>query len=49
MLIVVGDTDLVERIATQAPLTTPKSVGMYGSDRAGYVDHARLDATGQAA
>ncbi|GBH25747.1 alkene reductase [Burkholderia vietnamiensis] len=40
----IANPDLGERIATQAPLAQPKSIGWYGGDRAGYVDYARHDA-----
>lgn len=40
----IANPDLVERIATRAPLAQPKSIGWYGGDRAGYVDYARHDA-----
>ncbi|WP_175735373.1 alkene reductase [Burkholderia ambifaria] len=40
----IANPDLVERIATHAPLAAPKSIGWYGGERAGYVDYARHDA-----
>ncbi|KUY93018.1 MULTISPECIES: alkene reductase [unclassified Burkholderia] len=42
----IANPDLVERIAANAPLAAPKTVGWYGGDRAGYVDYARHDAAG---
>ncbi|AXF25856.1 alkene reductase [Burkholderia pyrrocinia] len=40
----IANPDLVERLAANAPLAAPKTVGWYGGDRAGYVDYARHDA-----
>ncbi|AYZ65263.1 alkene reductase [Burkholderia multivorans] len=37
----IANPDLVERIAANAPLAAPRTVGWYGGDRAGYVDYAR--------
>ena len=35
----IANPDLVERIATHAPLATPKPVGWYGGDHSGYIDY----------
>ncbi|MFM0619278.1 alkene reductase [Paraburkholderia nemoris] len=35
----IANPDLVERVATHAPLATPKPVGWYGGDHAGYIDY----------
>ncbi|MGP8472937.1 alkene reductase [Burkholderia sp. PR2] len=45
----IANPDLVERLAANAPLATPKTVGWYGGDRAGYVDYARHDVAGRTA
>ncbi|WP_175969343.1 alkene reductase [Burkholderia sp. BCC0322] len=39
----IANPDLVERLAANTPLATPKTAGWYGGDRAGYVDYARHD------
>ncbi|MBN3779240.1 alkene reductase [Burkholderia sp. Ac-20345] len=45
----IANPDLVERVATGAPLASAKPVGWYGGDRAGYLDYARHDEPGPAA
>ncbi|KAG8153786.1 alkene reductase [Burkholderia catarinensis] len=37
----IANPDLVERIAANAPLAAPQTIGWYGGDRSGYVDYAR--------
>lgn len=45
----IANPDLVERIATHAPLASPKPVGWYGGDHAGYIDYPFDSSAGQAA
>lgn len=42
----IANPDLVERLATNAPLAEPRALGWYGGDHAGYVDYARRDEAG---
>ena len=35
----IANPDLVERIASHAPLAAPKHTGWYGGDRSGYIDY----------
>lgn len=44
----IANPDLVERIATHAPLASPKPVGWYGGDHAGYIDYPFDSSAGQA-
>ncbi|MFM0061428.1 alkene reductase, partial [Paraburkholderia phytofirmans] len=43
----IANPDLVERIATHAPLAAPKPVGWYGGDHAGYIDYPFDSSAGQ--
>ncbi|WP_089163307.1 alkene reductase [Caballeronia sordidicola] len=43
----IANPDLVERIATQAALASPKSTGWYGGGDAGYIDYPFDDSAGQ--
>ena len=45
----IANPDLVERIATHAPLASPKAVGWYGGDHTGYIDYPFDSSAGQAA
>jgi N-ethylmaleimide reductase len=43
----IANPDLVERIATHAPLATPRPIGWYGGDHAGYIDYPFDSSAGQ--